>query len=114
MQNAHLRLGRLEYQRSSGKTNTHISVHVSHYAGEKEQAHLLSFFGNDAEVAAVRKTIDLNSTFRTAPNSVSDSVPTPPVTRETSTFRRSGNRYVMSLPSLHGFMATEVQAAPSY
>lgn len=31
MQNAHLRLGRLEYQRSSGKTNTHIFIHVSHY-----------------------------------------------------------------------------------
>src|SRR5580692_11694108 len=51
MQNSHLRLGRLEYQRSSVKTNTHIAVHVSHYVGEKEQAHLLSYFGNDAEVA---------------------------------------------------------------
>jgi hypothetical protein len=63
MQNAHLRLGRLEYQRSSGKTNTHIAVHVSHYIGEKEQAHLLSYFGNDAEVAAVTAAIQENHRF---------------------------------------------------
>jgi hypothetical protein len=63
MQNAHLRLGRLEYQRNSGKTNTHIAVHVSHYVGEKEQAHLLSYFGNDAEVAAVTAAIQENHRF---------------------------------------------------
>lgn len=63
MQNAHLRLGRLEYQRNSGKTNTHIAVHVSHYIGEKEQAHLLSYFGNDAEVAAITAAIQENHRF---------------------------------------------------
>ena len=63
MQNSHLRLGQLEYQRSSVKTNTHISVHVSHYIGEKEQAHLLSYFGNDAEVAAVTAAIQENHQF---------------------------------------------------
>ena len=63
MQNAHLRLGRLEYQRNSGKTNTHIAVHVSHYVGEKEQAHLLSYFGNDAEVAAITAAIQENHRF---------------------------------------------------
>lgn len=63
MQNAHLRLGRLEYQRSSGKTNTHVFVHVSHYVGEQEQAHLLSFFGNDAEVAAITAAIHENHRF---------------------------------------------------
>ncbi len=63
MQNAHLRFGRLEYQRTSGNTNTHISVHVSHYVGEKEQAHLLSYFGNDAEVAAVTAAIQENHRF---------------------------------------------------
>src|SRR6266478_9090726 len=63
MQNSHLRLGQLEYQRSSVKTDTHISVHVSHYIGEKEQAHLLSYFGNDAEVAAVTAAIQENHQF---------------------------------------------------
>jgi hypothetical protein len=63
MQNSHLRLGLLEYQRSSVKTHTHIAVHVSHYIGEKEQAHLLSYFGNDAEVAAVTAAIQENHRF---------------------------------------------------
>jgi hypothetical protein len=63
MQNSHLRLGQLEYQRSSVKTDTHIAVHVSHYVGEKEQAHLLSYFGNDAEVAAVTAAIQENHQF---------------------------------------------------
>lgn len=57
MENAHLRLGRLSYQRSSEKTKTFISLYVSHYIGEGEQAHLLSFFGNDAEVGAITAAI---------------------------------------------------------
>jgi hypothetical protein len=63
MQNSHLRLGRLEYQRSSAKTNTHITVHVSQYVGEKDQGHLVSYFGNDAEVAAVTAAIQENHRF---------------------------------------------------
>ena len=39
MQNAHLRFGRLDYRRSSGKTDTRISVHVDRYIGEGEDAH---------------------------------------------------------------------------
>jgi hypothetical protein len=57
MQNAHLRLGRLSYQRNTEKVHTLTSVHVSHYIGESEQAHLLSFFGNDAEVGAITAAI---------------------------------------------------------
>lgn len=63
MQNAHLRLGRLDYRRSSVKTQTHIFVHVSQYVGEAEQAHLLSYFGNDAEVAAITAAIQENHHF---------------------------------------------------
>jgi hypothetical protein len=33
MQNAHQRLGRLEYLRSTEKTNTHLFLHVDHYVG---------------------------------------------------------------------------------
>src|SRR6266436_10408538 len=87
MQNSHLRLGQLEYQRSSVKTNTHISVHVSHYIGEKEQAHLLSYFGNDAEVAAVTAAIQENHQFHLRfPDGSSSglaSEPMSPATRET-------------------------------
>lgn len=63
MQNAHLRLARLEYQRVSTKTQTNVSVHVSHFIGEGEQAHLLSFFGHDAEVGAVTAAIQENHRF---------------------------------------------------
>jgi hypothetical protein len=63
MQNAHLRLGRLQYTRNTEKTNTQISVHVDHYIGNGEQAHLLSFFGGDAEVGAIRAAIYEKHTF---------------------------------------------------
>jgi hypothetical protein len=69
MQNAHLRLGRLQYTRNTEKTNTQISVHVDHYIGNGEQAHLLSFFGGDAEVGAIRAAIYEKHTFTlTFPN----------------------------------------------
>ncbi len=63
MQNAHLRLARLSYQRNTEKTNTFISVRISHYIGESEQAHLLSFFGNDAEVGAITAAVQENHRF---------------------------------------------------
>jgi hypothetical protein len=57
MQNAHLRLGRLEYVRHTEETNTHVSLYVDRYVGDGEQAHLLSVFGGDAEVGAIRAAI---------------------------------------------------------
>jgi hypothetical protein len=63
MQNAHLRLGRLQYTRNTEKTNTQISVHVDHYIGNDEQAHLLSVFGGDAEIGAIRAAIHEKHTF---------------------------------------------------
>ena len=69
MQNAHLRLGRLQYTRNTEKTNTQISVHVDHYIGNGEQAHLLSLFGGDAEIGAIRAAIYETHTFMlTFPN----------------------------------------------
>jgi hypothetical protein len=63
MQNAHLRMGRLEYRRSRGKTDTRISVHVDRYVGEGEDAHLISLFGGDAEVGAITAAIHERHTF---------------------------------------------------
>jgi hypothetical protein len=63
MQNAHLRLGRLQYTRNTERTNTQISVHVDHYIGNGEQAHLLSLFGGDTEVDAIRAAIYEKHTF---------------------------------------------------
>ena len=63
MQNAHLRMGRLEYRRNSGSTNTRTSVHVDRYVGEEDDAHLISLFGGDAEVGAVTAAIHEKHTF---------------------------------------------------
>ena len=63
MQNAHLRLGRLEYRRTTGKVQTRIFLHVDHYMGEECQAHLISLFGNDAEVGAVAAAIQEDHRF---------------------------------------------------
>jgi hypothetical protein len=63
MRNAHLRLGRLEYRRNSGKTDTKISVHVDRYVGEGDDAHLISLFGGDSEVGAITAAIHEKHTF---------------------------------------------------
>jgi hypothetical protein len=57
MENAHLRMGLLEYERYTEKIATRIRVRVSHYIGEDEDAHLLSVFGNDSDVGAVTAAI---------------------------------------------------------
>jgi hypothetical protein len=56
-------MGRLEYRRNSGKTDTKISVHVDRYVGEGEDAHLISLFGGDAEVGAITAAIYEKHTF---------------------------------------------------
>jgi hypothetical protein len=63
MQNTHLRMGRLEYRRTSGSTNTRISVYVDRYVGEGDDAHLISLFGGDAEVGAITAAIYEKHTF---------------------------------------------------
>lgn len=63
MQNAHLRLGQLEYARSSTSIKTNIRLHVDHYMGEAGQGHLLSLFGGDAEVGAVTAAIQEKHPF---------------------------------------------------
>jgi hypothetical protein len=63
MQNAHLRLGRLEYARHTGKIETTIRVYVDRYIGEDAQAHLLSVFGGDAELGAISAAIAERHTF---------------------------------------------------
>ena len=75
MQNAHLRLGRLEYVRHTEGTNTHVGLHVDRYVGDEEQAHLLSVFGGDSEVGAIRAAIYERHAFTvTFPNGTSKTV----------------------------------------
>ena len=63
MQNAHLRLGLLEYHRMTEKTSTRIRLRVDRYVGEGEQAHLISVFGNDSDVGAITAAIHEKAAF---------------------------------------------------
>ena len=63
MQNAHLRLGLLEYQRFTEKISTRIRVRVDRYVGEGRKAHLLSVFGNDSDVGAITAAVHEKATF---------------------------------------------------
>jgi hypothetical protein len=63
MQNAHLRLGLLEYHRMTEKTSTRIRLRVNRYVGEDEQAHLISVFGNDSDVGAITAAVHEKATF---------------------------------------------------
>jgi hypothetical protein len=56
-------MGRLEYRRNSGKTDTKIFVHVDRYVGDGEDAHLISLFGGDSEVGAITAAIHEKHTF---------------------------------------------------
>lgn len=63
MQNAHLRLGLLEYHRATEKISTRIRVRVDRYIGEDHKAHLLSAFGNDSDIGAITAAIHEKATF---------------------------------------------------
>jgi hypothetical protein len=63
MENAHLRLGLLEYVRITEKASTRIRLRVDRYIGENRQAHLLSVFGNDSDVGAITAAVHEKATF---------------------------------------------------
>lgn len=63
MENAHLRLGLLEYVRYSEKAPTRIRVRVDRYIGHERQAHLLSVFGNDSDIGAITAAVHERSQF---------------------------------------------------
>jgi hypothetical protein len=63
MQNAHLRLGLLEYTRMTEKTSTRIRLRVDRYVGEDEKAHLISVFGNDSDVGAITAAVHEKAAF---------------------------------------------------
>ena len=69
MENAHLRLGLLEYVRYTEKASARIRLRVDRYIGEDRQGHLLSVFGNDSDVGAITAAIHEKATFSiTFPN----------------------------------------------
>lgn len=64
MENAHLRMGLLEFERYTEKIATRIRVRVSHYIGDEDDAHLLSVFGNDSDVGAITAAVYEQTRFR--------------------------------------------------
>jgi hypothetical protein len=75
MENAHLRLGLLEYVRFTEKVSTRIRLRVDRYMGEDRQAHLLSVFGNDSDVGAITAAVQEKATFTlTLPDGASKEV----------------------------------------
>lgn len=64
MENAHLRMGLLEYERNTEKIASRIRVRVSHYIGEHEDGHLLSVFGHDSDVGAITAAVYEQARFR--------------------------------------------------
>ena len=63
MENAHLRLGLLEYVRITEKASTRIRLRVDRYIGEDRHAHLLSVFGNDSDVGAITAAVHEKAAF---------------------------------------------------
>jgi hypothetical protein len=63
MENAHLRLGLLEYVRITEKASTRIRLRADRYMGEDRQAHLLSVFGNDSDVGAITAAVYEKAAF---------------------------------------------------
>lgn len=63
MENAHLRLGQLEFRQSTDKISTTLRVHCDCYMGEEQQCLLLSVFGGDTEIAAISAAVAGNSVF---------------------------------------------------
>jgi len=66
MENAHLRMGLLEYERYTEKIATRIRVRVSHYIGDDDEAHLLSVVGNDSDIGAITAAVYEQARFRIA------------------------------------------------
>jgi hypothetical protein len=71
MKNAYLRMGRLEFRRTTKETVTQIQVPMERLIAEtgergSARAHLISAFGNDQEIAAIAATLTEPSWFNVA------------------------------------------------
>ena len=84
MQNAHLRLGQLEYRKlaaSNKSVSTHITVHLDRLILEPSpdpsrapRCHLLSVFGGEQEIAALHAAVAEQASFRFSGPGVTASV----------------------------------------
>ena len=69
MQNAHLRMGTLQFTKITRDTTIDVRVHVDRAMAEHEAdrrsacCHLLSIFGNDQEIAAIAAALSEEARF---------------------------------------------------
>ena len=68
MKNAHLRLGKMSFSKQVGKSLTSFSMYMDRFIGERvsnesPQAHLISVFGGDAQIAAANAIISEQERF---------------------------------------------------
>src|SRR2546423_792256 len=68
MKNAHLRLGKMSFTKTVGKSLTNFSVYMDRFIGERvsndsPQAHFLSVFGGDAQIAGASAIISEQEFF---------------------------------------------------
>lgn len=68
MENAHSRMGKMVFAKNVGKSFNNFSVYMDRFIGERGteqnvEAHLLSVFGNDAQIAAVNAIISEQESF---------------------------------------------------
>ena len=69
MKNAHLRFGTLEFVKTTRESTLHVRVHMSQLIAEctegaSANAHLVSVFGGDQDVAAIAAAIAENAEFQ--------------------------------------------------
>jgi hypothetical protein len=68
MKNAHLRVGKMTFSKTVGKTRTSFSLYVDRFLGERvsndsPRGHFLSVFGGDAQIAAAHAIISEQESF---------------------------------------------------
>lgn len=68
MKNAHLRIGKMTFSKTVGKSRTSFSLLVDRFIGERvsndsPRAHFLSVFGGDAQIAAAHAIISEQESF---------------------------------------------------
>ena len=57
MKNAHTRIGTIEFSVEKKKTSTRVRAYFDRFAKDADQTHMVSLFGNDAEIAAFQAAI---------------------------------------------------------
>jgi hypothetical protein len=63
MQNAHLRIGKVEYKAESKSFSTRVQAFCDRFVLDGSHCLMLSYFGNDAEIAAISAAISSNTSL---------------------------------------------------